>query len=145
MAKRIKIGLLDPQFYEMLSAIDKHIAESGLNAAHIDLLKIRASQLNGCAYCIQSHTKDARAHGETEKRIYALDAWEESPYFTDEERTILALTEEVTLIRDKRVSDDTYGRSVALFGEKLTANLIMAIISINAWNRIGIATRMIPA
>ncbi len=144
MAKRIKIGLLEPKFYEMLSAIDKHIAESGLTPAHIDLLKIRASQINGCAYCIQSHTKDARAHGETEKRIYALDAWEESPYFTDEERAILTLTEEVTLIQDKRVSEQTYERVVALFGEKLTANLIMAIISINAWNRIGIATRMTP-
>ena len=144
MAKRIKIGLLEPKFYEMLSAIDKHIAESGLNPAQIDLLKIRASQINGCAYCIQSHTKDARAHGETEKRIYALDAWEESPYFTDEERALLALTEEVTLIHTKRVSDETYERVLAVFGEKGTANLIMAIISINAWNRIGIATRMTP-
>ena len=145
MTKRIKIGLLEPKFYEMLSAIDKHIAESGLTPTQIDLLKIRASQINGCAYCIQSHTKDARAHGETEKRIYALDAWEESPYFTDEERAILALTEEVTLIHKKRVSDETYERVIAVFGEKRTANLIMAIISINAWNRIGIATRMTPA
>lgn len=144
MKKRIKIGLIDPTFYTMLTAMDKHIAESGLTTAQIDLLKIRASQINGCAYCIQSHTKDARAHGETEKRIYALDAWEESPYFTDDERAILALTEEVTLIRDRRVTDETYERVVALFGEKDTANLIMAIISINAWNRIGIATRMTP-
>ena len=145
MTKRIKIGLLEPKFYEMLSAIDKHIVDSGLTTPQLDLLKIRASQINGCAYCIQSHTKDARAHGEAEKRIYALDAWEESPYFTDEERAILALTEEVTLIQDKRVSNETYERVVGLFGEKLTANLIMAIISINAWNRIGIATRMTPA
>lgn len=145
MEKRLKIGHIEPEFYRMLSAIDTHIAVSGPTVTQLDLLKIRASQLNGCAYCIQSHTKDARAHGETEKRIYALDAWEESPYFSDEERALLALTEEVTLIREKRVSDETYQQAVARFGEQLTAQLIMAIISINAWNRIGIATRMTPA
>lgn len=144
MTKRIKIGQLDPAFYTMLTALDQHIAESGLTTTQLDLLKIRASQLNGCAYCIQVHTKEARAHGESEKRIYALDAWEESPYFTNAEQALLVLTEEVTLIRDKRVSDETYERVVALFGEKQTATLIMAIISINAWNRIGIATRMTP-
>ncbi|GAB4014420.1 carboxymuconolactone decarboxylase family protein [Spirosoma koreense] len=144
MEKRLKIGYIEPEYYKMLSALDTQIAGSGPMVSQLDLLKIRASQLNGCAYCIQSHTKDARAHGETEKRIYALDAWEESPYFSDEERALLALTEEVTLIREKRVSDKTYQRAIALFGEQLTANLIMAIISINAWNRIGIATRMTP-
>ncbi|QHV99392.1 carboxymuconolactone decarboxylase family protein [Spirosoma endbachense] len=144
MDKRLKIGHIDPDFYKMLSDIDTHIAGSGPTVSQLDLLKIRASQLNGCAYCIQSHTKDARAHGEAEKRIYALDAWEESPYFSDEERALLALTEEVTLIREKRVSDDTYQQAIALFGEQLTAQLIMAIISINAWNRIGITTRMTP-
>ena len=145
MEKRLKIGHIEPEFYKMLSAMDTYIAGSGPTVPQLDLLKIRASQLNGCAYCIQSHTKDARAHGETEKRIYALDAWEESPYFTDEERALLALTEEVTLIREKRVSDETYKQAIALFGEQKTAQLIMAIISINAWNRIGIATRMTPA
>ncbi|GAB4042767.1 carboxymuconolactone decarboxylase family protein [Spirosoma jeollabukense] len=145
MEKRLKIGHIDPEFYKMLSAIDTHIASSGPTVSQLDLLKIRASQVNGCAYCIQSHTKDARAHGETEKRIYALDAWEESPYFSDEERALLALTEEVTMIHEKRVSDRTYQQAIALFGETLTAQLIMAIISINAWNRIGIATRMTPA
>ena len=144
MTTRLRMGHVEPKFYEMLSAIDTYIAASGLTSSQIDLLKIRASQINGCAYCIQSHTKDARAHGESEKRIYALDAWEESPYFTDEERAILALTEEVTLISEKRVSDDTYDRVVELVGEQLTAQLIMAIISINAWNRIGISTRMKP-
>ncbi|CAN5167405.1 carboxymuconolactone decarboxylase family protein [soil metagenome] len=145
MEKRLKIGHIDPEFYKLLSAIDTHIAGSGPTVSQLDLLKIRASQVNGCAYCIQSHTRDARAHGETEKRIYALDAWEESPYFSDEERALLALTEEVTLIREKRVSDVTYQQAFTLFGEQLTAQLIMAIISINAWNRIGIATRMTPA
>jgi len=145
MEKRLKIGHIEPEFYKMLSAMDTYIAGSGPTVSQLDLLKIRASQLNGCAYCIQSHTKDARVHGETEKRIYALDAWEESPYFTDEERALLALTEEVTLIREKRVSDETYKQAIALFGEQKTAQLIMAIISINAWNRIGIATRMTPA
>ena len=144
MEKRIKIGHIEPEYYKILSTLDTHIAGSGPTVSQLDLLKIRASQLNGCAYCIQSHTKDARAHGETEKRIYALDAWEESPYFSDEERALLALTEEVTLIREKRVSDETYQRAITLFGEQLTAHLIMAIISINAWNRIGIATRMTP-
>lgn len=144
MEKRLKFGHVEPEFYKMLSAIDTYIAAAGPTVSQLDLLKIRASQLNGCAYCIQSHTKDARAHGETEKRIYALDAWEESPYFTDEERALLALTEEVTLIREKRVSDETYKQAIALFGEQKTAQLIMAIISINAWNRIGISTRMTP-
>lgn len=145
MEKRLKIGHIEPEFYKMLSAMDAYIAGSGPTVSQLDLLKIRASQLNGCAYCIQSHTRDARAHGETEKRIYALDAWEESPYFTDEERALLALTEEVTLIREKRVSDETYKQAITLFGEQKTAQLIMAIISINAWNRIGISTRMTPA
>lgn len=144
MTKRIQIDHLDPKFFKMLSTIDKHISESGLTLTQIDLLKIRASQINGCDYCIQVHTKDARAHGEDEKRIYALDAWDESPYYTDEERAILALTEEITLISQKRVSDEIYNRVIAQFGKQKTANLIMAIISINAWNRIGISTRMMP-
>lgn len=139
------MGVVAPKFSELLSAIDHYVAASGLPPAQIDLLKIRASQLNGCAYCIQSHTREARARGETEKRIYALDAWEESPYFTDDERAILALTEEMTLIRDRRVSDATYQQAIERFGEQATAHLMMAIISINAWNRIGIATRMQPA
>ena len=145
MEKRLKIGLLEPKFYEILSAIDAYIATLGLTPTQLDLIKIRASQMNGCAYCIQSHTKEARAHGETEKRIYALDAWEESPYFSEEERALLALTEEVTLVSKNRVPKEVYDRVIALFGERTTAHFLMAIISINSWNRIGISTRMTPA
>jgi AhpD family alkylhydroperoxidase len=144
MSTRIKINQVEPAAYRAMVAFDSYIGTTGLTQVHKDLIKIRASQINGCAYCIDLHTRDARKAGETEQRIYALSAWRETPFFTPEERAILALTEEVTFINN-HVKDSTYEAAAGLFSEQYLAQIIMAIISINAWNRIGIATGMSPA
>jgi len=144
MSQRLLLGKADPNAYKALKSLDKYLETTRLSATHIDLIKIRTSQINGCAYCIDKHTKEARAIGETEQRIYALNAWRETPFFTPEERAVLALTEEVTLIQN-HVSDETYNAAAALFDEEYLAQLLMAMIIINAWTRVGIATAMQPA
>lgn len=144
MSKRTLIPKALPEAYRAMIAFDKYIGTTSLSTVHKDLIKIRASQVNGCAYCIDMHCKEARDAGESERRIYALSAWKDTPFFTEEERALLALTEEVTLIQH-HVSDETYDRVVTLLGEKYASEAIMAIIVINAWNRIGIATGLQPA
>src|SRR3954468_2306805 len=108
----------------------------------LELIRIRASQLNGCAFCLDMHTKDARAQGETEQRIYALSAWPETPFFTPRERAALALTEAITLVADGRVPDDVYQEAAEVFKEAELAGVIWSAIVINAYNRVAIATRM---
>ncbi|MFE2421337.1 carboxymuconolactone decarboxylase family protein [Streptomyces hokutonensis] len=110
----------------------------------LELIRIRASQLNGCAFCLDMHTKDARAAGETEQRLYALNAWRETPFFTERERAALALAEAVTLVHDGHVPDAVYAEAAAAFDEAQVAALIWATTVINAYNRIAIATRMVP-
>ncbi|MER6286314.1 carboxymuconolactone decarboxylase family protein [Streptomyces sviceus] len=110
----------------------------------LELIRIRASQINGCAFCIDMHTKDARAAGETEQRVHALNAWRDTPFFTARERAALALTEAVTLVHDGRVPDTVYAEAAAVFDEAQVAALIWAATVINAYNRIAIATRMVP-
>ncbi|MGN9759389.1 carboxymuconolactone decarboxylase family protein [Streptomyces sp. SD31] len=110
----------------------------------LELIRIRASQINGCAFCLDMHTKDARAAGETEQRVYALNAWRESPFYTERERAALALTEAVTLVIDGHVPDEVYAEAAAVFDEAQIAALIWAATVINAYNRIAIATRMVP-
>src|SRR3954468_7547780 len=110
----------------------------------LELIRIRASQINGCAFCLDMHTKDARAAGETEQRVYALNAWRETPFFTGRERAALALTEAVTLVHDGRVPDAVYAEAAEEFDEAQIAALIWAATVINAYNRIAIATRMVP-
>ena len=144
MSQRLILGKADPAAYKALIALDKYLETTRLTATHKELIKIRASQINGCAYCIDKHTKEARAIGEAEHRIYALNAWRDTPFFTPEERAILALTEEVTLISN-HVSDKTYNEAAALFDEQYLAQLLMAAIIINAWTRVGIATGMQPS
>ncbi|HEY4289005.1 MAG TPA: carboxymuconolactone decarboxylase family protein [Puia sp.] len=144
MSTRIRINKVEPAGYSAMIAMDKYVESTRLTQTHRDLIKIRASQINGCAFCIDMHTRDARKAGETEQRIYALNAWRETPFFTSEERAILALTEEVTLI-SSHVSDNTYQQAAELFDEEYLGQIIMAIININGWNRIGIATGMSPA
>jgi AhpD family alkylhydroperoxidase len=144
MKKRLNIGRVDPAAYKAMDAMDSYIGTTQLSPVHQELIRIRASQMNGCTYCIDMHTRDARKNGETEQRIYALTSWRETPFFTPEERAILALTEEVTLIRG-HVSDETYENATRLLGDVCTAQVIMAAIAINAWNRIGIATGMQPS
>ncbi|MDB4924542.1 carboxymuconolactone decarboxylase family protein [Mucilaginibacter sp.] len=144
MKPRIVIPNLEPEAYKVMLGFDHYLNSTGLSKKHRELIKIRASQINGCAFCIDMHTKDARKAGETEQRIYALNAWRDTPFFTEEERAILALTEEVTLIQN-HVSDKTYEAAAAILDEHYLAQVIMAIISINAWNRIGITTGMQPS
>ena len=143
MENRIKMNSLVPDGYKVMLAFEKYLNGTSLSEAHKNLIRIRASQINNCSYCVDMHTQEAREAGESERRIYALTAWRETPFFTPEERAILALTEEVTLIT-QRVSDVTYANAVSLLGEKYVAEAIFAIITINSWNRIGVATNMAP-
>lgn len=141
MKKRIKVYDVEPNAYKGMLQLESFIKESELKPIHKELIKIRASQINGCAYCLAMHTKDARALGETEQRIYLLNAWRESSLFSEEEKAILTLTEEVTNIQN-HVSDETYEKAASLFDEHYLALIIMAIVTINSWNRIAITTRM---
>lgn len=135
-----------------VSAAMGSLHAAAVSAAHdakvepelLELIRIRASQINGCAFCLDMHTKDARAAGETEQRVYALNAWRETPFFTARERAALALTEAVTLVHDGRVPDAVYAEAAEVFDETQIAALIWAATVINAYNRIAIATRMAP-
>ena len=144
MKTRINIEKTTPAGYKAVLGLEKFIESTTLTRKHKDLIKIRSSQINGCAFCIDMHTKDARKAGETEQRIYALNAWRETPFFSEEERAILALTEEVTLISN-HVTDETYEQAAKLLDETYLAQVILAIITINVWNRIGISTKLMPA
>ena len=144
MNNRIKINQAEPEAYKAMIALDSYVNSTTLTQKHKDLIKIRASQINGCAFCIDMHTRDARKAGETEQRIYGLSAWRDTPFYDEQERAILALTEEVTLIAG-HVSDETYSKAAELFDKAYLSNIIMAIININGWNRIGIATNLQPA
>ena len=139
MESRIVIPNVAPEAYQALMNLEKYISSTSLTHTHKELLKIRASQINGCAFCINMHTADARKYGETEQRIYLLSAWREADVYTEEEKAILALTEEVTLISN-HVSDEVYQNAARLFDEKYLAEIILAIITINAWNRFAITT-----
>ncbi len=144
MESRIKIKDLEPNAYQAMYGIEKYLSTTSISITYKSLIKIRASQINGCAFCIQMHTREARLQGETEQRIYALSAWKETPYFTPEERVILALTEEVTLIAKNGVSDAVYKEVEKYFDGNYIAQLIMTIVSINGWNRMAVATRLAP-
>lgn len=143
MKTRMKLLEVVPEAYKAMFGLEKYINGTELSKTHKHLIKIRASQINGCAFCINMHTEEARKDGETEKRIYTLNAWWDTNYFTAEERALLALTEEVTRITGK-VSDETYENAVNLLGEKYVANAIIAIMTINAWNRMSVTTHMMP-
>ena len=143
MSNRLKMNVTEPAGYKALMALEAYIGGTTLTKTHKELIKIRASQINGCAFCIDMHTKDARKAGETEQRIYALSAWRDTSFFDEQERALLALTEEVTLIT-KHVKEETYNNAVNVFGEKYVAQIIMATITINAWNRMAITTGLQP-
>jgi AhpD family alkylhydroperoxidase len=127
-----------------MAGLEKYLLQSGLEVSLLHLVKLRASQINGCAYCLDMHWKDLRALGESEQRLYGLDAWEESPYYTDRERAALAWTEAVTKIRETHVPDDVYEKVRTLFTDKELADLTLAVAAINAWNRLAIAGRSVP-
>ncbi|MCE7071725.1 MULTISPECIES: carboxymuconolactone decarboxylase family protein [Dyadobacter] len=142
MSKRNLTIDIDPGAYAAVRGLEKYISESGLDKIHYKLIKIRASQMNGCAFCIDKHTREARELGLSEQRIYLLNAWRETELYTEEERAILALTEEVTSIANHGVSDEVYNNAVALFGEAYTKAVVMGVITINAWNRIAITDQL---
>jgi AhpD family alkylhydroperoxidase len=122
-------------------AATRELDRAGIDPLMRELIRVRASQLNGCAYCIDMHAKDARAAGETEQRLYALPAWRETPFFTERERAALALTEDVTLMAGEHVPEAGYARAAGQFSPGEIAALLALIIAINAWNAIGVTTR----
>lgn len=132
------------QALQAMYGLEKYIRESGLERPLLELVKTRASQINGCAFCIDMHTKDARAAGETEQRLYGLSAWREAPFYSDRERAALEWTEELTRIAKTDVADDLYNRVRQHFSEEDLVKLTMAIVTINGWNRIAISFRAVP-
>jgi AhpD family alkylhydroperoxidase len=143
MKARLNPYRLAPEVMNAMSALEKAVVESGLERPLIHLVKTRASQINGCAYCIHMHTGEARRDGESEERLYLLDAWRESPLYTDRERAALAWTEAVTLISETHAPDALYEATRAQFDEAELVKLTMVIVAINAWNRIAIGFRMV--
>jgi AhpD family alkylhydroperoxidase len=144
MEPRIEYQRVAPQAVEAMLGLEAYVRRSGLSPALLDLVRTRTSQINGCAYCIDMHTKDARARGETEQRLYALDAWRETPFFTDRERAALAWTEAVTLVHQGHVPDDVYEDARSHFSEKELVDLTLAIVAINGWNRLAVSMRAVP-
>jgi AhpD family alkylhydroperoxidase len=145
MSARFKMVNVQPGAYKALSALEQFLDSSFVSPLHREIINIRASQINGCAYCVNIHTKDARKLGETEQRIYLMSVWREAPnIFSEEELLLLEMTEEITLIHRHGLSDRLYEKAIGLWGQEHTAQVIMAIIAINAWNRIGVSLNMHP-
>ncbi len=144
MQPRINYLKAAPGAYHAMLGLEQYLHNSGLEQPLLHLVKLRASQLNGCAFCLDMHWKDLRAIGESEQRLYALDAWRESPFYTDRERAALAWTEAVTLVAQSHVSDAVYDEVRPHFTEKELADLTLAVAAINAWNRLSIAARTVP-
>jgi len=141
MTKRFAPAEAAPAAYKAMLSLEQYVRGSGLDGKLLELVKVRASQINGCAYCLDMHTKDARAHGETEQRLYGLSAWREAPYYSDRERAALEWTEAVTRLGAEGVPDDVFATAHAAFSDVDLVNLTMALIAINGWNRIAIAFR----
>ena len=145
MRPRLGAQKVAPADYQARLALETHVRKSSrLEPSLLELVRLRASQINGCAYCIDMHTKDARAEGETEQRLYALTAWRETPFFTDRERAALAWTEAITLIHQGHAPDQAYEEARERFTEEELVNLTMAIVTINGWNRLAIGFRAVP-
>lgn len=144
MRPRVDFKKFPGQVYKSLLSVEDAIRASGLESSLIDLMKLRASQINGCAYCIDMHWKDLRAAGESEQRLYELDAWRESPFYSERERAALAWTEAVTLITDSHVPDEVFERVQKHFNEVEIGYLTLAIATINSWNRLSISFRTVP-
>ncbi|MDD7886210.1 carboxymuconolactone decarboxylase family protein [Flavivirga sp. 57AJ16] len=142
MKSRVNIYQSQPKAYEGMFALESFLNNSPLNKKQISLIKMRASQINGCAYCINMHTEEALKAGETHQRLHLLNAWKESSLFSEEEKVILKMTEEITLIQQKELTDETYNQATRLFDEETIIAIIMAATIINAWNRIAISTRL---
>ncbi|MEX0662386.1 MAG: carboxymuconolactone decarboxylase family protein [Balneolaceae bacterium] len=144
MKPRINLKNAEPRIFKAMAYAEKELADFSLDPKLKELIKIRVSQLNGCGYCINMHSKESRALGETEQRLYALAAWWETPFFTDAEQAALKLAEEVTNISDKGLSETAYQKALGLFGEQGVAQLIFTTVTINGWNRIAISSQKVP-
>jgi AhpD family alkylhydroperoxidase len=144
MEQRINGLKASPKAYQAMAALGHFVDSCGLERPLLELVRMRASQINGCAYCLDMHSKDARALGETEQRLYALNAWRETPFYTARERAALEWTEAITLISETHAPDDVYERAVKEFSPEEFANLTLAIATINSWNRLSMAFRIVP-
>lgn len=142
MEKRINIQEIQPAAYKAMYMLEKYLHTGALSKIHLHLIKIRASQINGCAFCIDMHTREALQIGETAQRIFLLSAWREAQLFTEAERVLLAITDEVTLIGDQGLTEETYKKALQFFDETYLAQILMAVVTINAWNRIAISTQL---
>jgi AhpD family alkylhydroperoxidase len=141
---RLDYSTAAPGVYEAMDALDQYLQTCGLEKPLIFLVQLRASQINGCAYCLDMHWKDLRKTGETEQRLYSLDAWRESPYYSERERAALAWTEAATLVAVGHVSDAVYEDVRPHFSDRELSDLTLAVAAINAWNRLSIAARLVP-
>ena len=144
MQPRINIKSASPGALNAMLGLEAYLGQCGLDATLLDLIKLRVSQINGCAYCIDMHWKDLRAAGETEQRLYGLDAWRESPYYTERERAALAWAEAVTRVTEGHVPDEVFEEAHRHFNDEELANLTLGVVAINGWNRLSIAYRTTP-
>lgn len=144
MEPRLEIAKIDPHAYRAMSGLEAYVRSTGLEPALLELVRLRASQINGCAYCIDMHTKDARAAGESEQRLYGVTAWRETPFFNARERAALAWTEALTLVAETHADDTAYEEVCPHFSEAELVSLTMAIVAINGWNRIALGFRIVP-
>ena len=144
MKPRIDLMHVNPGVVQSILGLERQVSKARFDRKLLDLVRMRASQINGCAYCLDMHSKDARAEGESEQRLYGLDAWRETPYYSDRERAALEWTEALTLVAESHVPDDVYERVRTQFSEDELAHLSLAIVAINGWNRLNIAARTVP-
>jgi AhpD family alkylhydroperoxidase len=144
MKARIDLMRINPGVIQSMLGLERQIRKAGFDHTLLDLVRMRASQINGCAYCLDMHSKDARAKGETEQRLYGLDAWRETPYYSERERAALEWTEAITLVAETHAPDDVYERAREQFSEDELVHLTLAIVAINGWNRLNVAARTVP-
>ena len=142
MENRFNLQDVQPAAIKAMYDLSGYLAGTQLTKTQLELIKIRASQINGCAFCIDMHTKDALKNGETTQRIFLLNAWKETDKFTEEEKALLAITEEVTLISQHGLTDATYAKAASFFSKEVIAQILMAVVIINSWNRIAISTQL---
>lgn len=141
MEKRISIHNLEPKAYKALIGLEEYLSNTDISLTLKQLIKIRSSQINNCAFCINMHTKEALENGETQRRIFLLSAWREAlDFYTDQEKVVIEMTEEITLIHQHGLRSETYQKALKVFNENQIAQIIMAIITINTWNRIAVST-----
>jgi len=144
MKPRIDVMHVSPGVIHAMLGLEREVEKGRLDSKLLDLVRMRASQINGCAYCLDMHSKDARGNGESEQRLYGLEAWRETPYYSARERAALEWTEALTLVAESRVPDDVYERVRAQFSEDELVYLSLAVVAINGWNRLNVAARTVP-